>query len=180
MWVGTGCGGFSQLSATISAPVQDALGGTVPLAEAIGARPVADTTAATATTPASHRLMFSLALDTPPLRRGCVWGDLVAMSITLESGHGNHSFPGGEVSHLTSPIQSWGGPRTRRGIGQGLAPPVRLAKLVVQIGAIARCSSAPTINDVVRMESVANIETRSRLSHLWSDRRRVTATRCMQ
>lgn len=123
MWVGTGCGGFSQLLATISAPVQDALGGTVPLAEAVGARPIVDTTAATATTPASHRLMFSLALDTPPLRRGCVWGDLVAMSITLESGHGNHSFPGGEVSHLTSPSQSWGGPRTRRGFSQGLAPP---------------------------------------------------------
>jgi hypothetical protein len=159
MWVGTGCGGITQVWATISVPVQDALGGTVPLAEAVGARPIVDTTAATATTPASHRLMFSLALDTPPLRRGCVWGDLVAMSITLESGHGNHSFPGGEVSHLTSPSQSWGGPRTRRGFSQGLAP-LRLAKLVVQIGAIARCCSAPTINDAARMESDADIETR--------------------
>jgi hypothetical protein len=109
MWVGTGCGGFSQLSATISAPVQDALGGTVPFAEAAGARPIVDTTAAAATTPASHRLTIRLALITSPLRRGCVWGDLVAMSITLESGHGNYSFPGSEVSHLTSASQSRGG-----------------------------------------------------------------------
>ena len=39
MWVGTGCGSLSQASATISAPVQDARGGTTPLAEAVGARP---------------------------------------------------------------------------------------------------------------------------------------------
>jgi hypothetical protein len=180
MWVGTGGGGFSQLSATISAPVQDALGGTVPLAEAIGAIPIADTTAATATTPASHPVTFRLALVAPPLRRGCVWRDLVAMSITLESGHGNHSFPGSEVSHLTSPIQSWGGPRTRRGIGQGLAPPVLLAKLVMQIGAIARCCSAATINeccsDGIRCQHRKSIGCHS----LWRNRYCVAATRCMR
>jgi hypothetical protein len=109
MWVGTGCGDITQVWAKISVPVQDALGGTVPLAEAVGARSIVDTTAAVATTPASHRLTFRLALITPPLRRACVWGDLVAMSITLESGHGNYSFPGSAVSHLTSAGQSCGG-----------------------------------------------------------------------
>jgi hypothetical protein len=148
MWVGTGCGGVSQLSATISAPVQDALGGTVPLAEATGARPIVDTTAAAATTPASHRLTFRLALITPPLRRGCAWGDLVAMSITLESGHGNYSFPGNKVSHLTSAGQSCGGaPEQDVASTRGLVPPTRLAQLVVQIGAIARCCSAATISE---------------------------------
>jgi len=90
MWVGTGCGGIPQLSASISAPVHDALGGTVPLASAVGARPIVDTAAATASTPASHRLMFCPAPVAPPLRRGCLRRILVAMSITLESGHGNH------------------------------------------------------------------------------------------
>jgi hypothetical protein len=57
MWVGTGCGGLSQVSAIMSAPVQDALGGIVPLAEAVGARPVANAAAATASNPASQWLM---------------------------------------------------------------------------------------------------------------------------
>jgi hypothetical protein len=77
-WVGTGCGGVPQAWATISVPVQDALGGTIALAEAVGARPIVDAAAATASTPMSHRLML------------CVRAVLVAMSITSESGHGNY------------------------------------------------------------------------------------------
>jgi hypothetical protein len=94
MWVGTGCGGLSQASATMSAPVQDALGGIVPLAEAVGARPMADAAAATASNPASQRLMLRPVLVTPPSRPalqrpsvdrgagGCLRVVLVAMSTT--------------------------------------------------------------------------------------------------
>ena len=86
MWVGTGCGGLSQASATISAPVQDARGGTTPLAEAVGARPIVDAMAATARTPASHWMMFCPVPIARHFRRvpqqGCLRGILVAMSIT--------------------------------------------------------------------------------------------------
>jgi hypothetical protein len=93
MWVGTGCGGISQVRSTMSVPVQDVLGGTIPLAEAVGARPIADTAAATANTPASQRLMLCPVLVTQASRRAfverrswragaCLRGVLVAMSIS--------------------------------------------------------------------------------------------------
>ena len=69
MWVGTGCGGFSQAFADMSGPVQDSIGSMIALAEAVGARPIVDAAAATASAPRRNRLMFFRLLITPAFRR---------------------------------------------------------------------------------------------------------------
>jgi hypothetical protein len=115
MWVGTGCGGISQVWATSSLPVQDALGGTTPFADAAGARPIAEAAAATASTHANHRMTLCPPPVAPRLRavrRSCLPSTLVAMSMTFIKWTWQLLIPRvpGEPPHIRA--QPWSARRT--------------------------------------------------------------------
>jgi hypothetical protein len=81
MWAGTGCGGSGQELAAISGPWQVPRGGTIAWAEAVGARPIVDAVAATASAAITHprKLCRVLIAQSPPIRSIC------AMKSTLQA-----------------------------------------------------------------------------------------------